>query len=224
MYQGVPLGGEPTCYLDTTQAAAVLGLSPRTLEHYRVFPCRHALALLGGGNAPGALGLRPGGRGGGAGRGPHRGAGGCGGACGRAGCGLVGGDGIGVGHGRAPGEWMSRPKRLWTTRPSPGPSPAFALAGSGQTDGWMAPVLAMRKPSADRRVTPQEGGAGKAVGTSATGPALSPGEHLVVENWRDCQGLPDNGHIHPVIERNRGDLRKGLNGSHWGERMEFSSG
>ena len=36
MYQGVPLGGEPTCYLDTTQAAAVLGLSPRTLEHYRV--------------------------------------------------------------------------------------------------------------------------------------------------------------------------------------------
>ena len=30
------MGGEPTCYLDTTQAAAVLGLSPRTLEHYRV--------------------------------------------------------------------------------------------------------------------------------------------------------------------------------------------
>ena len=30
------MGEEPICYLDTTQAAALLGLSPRTLEHYRV--------------------------------------------------------------------------------------------------------------------------------------------------------------------------------------------
>lgn len=30
------MGGVPTCYLDTAQAAAHLGLSPRTLEGYRV--------------------------------------------------------------------------------------------------------------------------------------------------------------------------------------------
>ena len=36
MDQGVRLGGEPDCYLDTRQAAAVLGLSARTLEGYRV--------------------------------------------------------------------------------------------------------------------------------------------------------------------------------------------
>ena len=30
------MGEAPTCYLSTTQAAAVLGLSPRTLERYRV--------------------------------------------------------------------------------------------------------------------------------------------------------------------------------------------
>ena len=60
---------------------------------------------------------------------------------------VVGGDGVGFGHGRAPGEWMSRPKRLWTIRPSPGPSPAFALAGSGQTGRLNGPVLAMRKRS-----------------------------------------------------------------------------
>ena len=36
MDQGVPPGGEPTCFLDTRQAAALLGLSSRTLEGYRV--------------------------------------------------------------------------------------------------------------------------------------------------------------------------------------------
>lgn len=30
------MGGEPTCYLNTAQAATHLGLSPRTLEGYRV--------------------------------------------------------------------------------------------------------------------------------------------------------------------------------------------
>ena len=67
-----------------------------------------------------------------------------------------------------------------------GTEPPLSLSPvQGRPAGWMAPVLAMRKRSADRMVTPQEGGAGKAVGTSAAGPAAGPGEHTVVEYWRD---------------------------------------
>ena len=54
----------------------------------------------------------------------------------------------------------------------------------------MAPVPAMRKRSADRRATPQEGGAGKEVGTSAAGPAAGPGRHTAVQDGRDWRGPP----------------------------------
>ena len=118
-------------------------------------------------------------------------------------------------HGRA-GEWMSRPERLWNPTFA-GTEPCFRRFRAKRP---AAPVLAMRERSADRRVTT----AGKAVGTSAAGPAAGPGENIVMENWRDCRGLPDNGHIHPAIGCNWGDLPEGSNREPWGELIEIPSG
>ena len=46
---------------------------------------------------------------------------------------------------RAPGEWMSRPKRLWTIRPSPGPSPAFRSRRFGATGRLNGPGVGDEK-------------------------------------------------------------------------------
>ena len=103
---------------------------------------------------------------------------------------VVGGDGVGVGHGglRANGcRGRSASGRSDLRRDQ---APLSLSPVQGKPGGWMAPVLATGKRSADRGGTPQEGGAGKAVGTSAAGPAAGSGEHIVMENWRDCRDLP----------------------------------
>ncbi len=113
---------------------------------------------------------------------------------------VVGGDGVGVCHGglRANGcRGRSASGRSGLRRDR---APLSLSPVQGKPDGWMAPVLAMRKPSAGRGVTPQKGGAGKAVGTSAAGPAAGSGEHIVMENWRDCRGLPRQ-RAHPFHHR-----------------------
>ena len=103
---------------------------------------------------------------------------------------VVGGDGVGVGRGglRANGcRGRSASGRSDLRRDR---APLSLSPVQGKPAGWMAPVLMMRKRSPDRGVTPQEGGAGKAIGTSAAGPAAGSGEHIVTENWRDCRDLP----------------------------------
>ena len=135
---------------------------------------------------------------------------------------VVGGDGVGVGHGRAPGEWMSRPKRLWTIRPSPGPSPAFALAGSGQTGRLDGPGVgdgkAVSRPGGARRKK-----AAQARQSARLRPVL-PQARASKLSWEigGTAGVyPDNGHIHPVIGCNRGDLPEGSNGEPWDERIDI---
>ena len=39
-----------------------------------------------------------------------------------------------------------------------------------------------------------------------------------------CRGLPDNGHIYPVIGCNRGDLPESSKREPWGELIEIPSG